>query len=149
MFLSSFTSLHTVVGSGCGLVSAAFHHTNLRSLSTAVKFSQVSKSWEQREDSSGVCFTLGSEDRVSGAHSALLSQKHCNYIKCTWSPPFPDHERTFRVSVICGHFTLQHHSCWFRDTLKTAGGDIRVFSYWEQQLTYHQAWLENIRIRFF
>lgn len=51
-----------MVGPGCGLVSAVFCQRDLRSLSAAVKFSQVSMNREQREESSGVCFTSGSED---------------------------------------------------------------------------------------
>lgn len=66
MFLRNLSSVHTVIGSGRGLVSAAFQQRNLRSLSAVLKFSHVSKSREQTEESSGVCFASGSDGRASG-----------------------------------------------------------------------------------
>lgn len=60
-FLKDFISVHTAVGSGCGIGCGGFCRRNMRSLSAVVKFSQVSKSWEQKEELSGVCFTSGSE----------------------------------------------------------------------------------------
>lgn len=73
LFLKDFIRVHKATGAGCGRASAALHHTNLSSLSAAVKFSQVSlRGGGVGEESSGVCFTSGADGWMSGGQVAFV-----------------------------------------------------------------------------